>query len=289
VKSGTRIFWIGLAALAAPLCGTMFAQRVDTFRAQIRGGGGDRGKCTLEVDVDGVAEIEIKGDEGRMRTLSGAPSIWRRMECNQPLPQNPLEFRFSGVDGRGRQTLLRDPASNRGTAVVRIEDPQGGREGYTFDIEWRGAGGNDYRGDGGGGRGDGGLGRGDGGDGRGVDQGRDDGYRGDRDGRWNDEIRFTGRGDGYFKNFRGPDDRLYDCEVSVDRRGMVRVTFQNDRRSRSTFTGRLTRFDRYLVVADMSGRGVRGSMEIRLNGRDRVSEISMSAEGWERFELRWRQ
>jgi hypothetical protein len=37
----------------------------------------------------------------------------------------------------------------------------------------------------------------------------------------------------------------------------------------------------------MSGRGVRGSMEIRLNGRDRVNEISMSARGRERFELRW--
>jgi len=75
----------------------------------------------------------------------------------------------------------------------------------------------------------------------------------------------------------------------VDRRGQVTVTFQNDRRSRSTFTGRLTRFDRDLIVADMSGRGVRGSMEIRLNGRDRVTEISMSASGRERFELRWRR
>ena len=100
---------------------------------------------------------------------------------------------------------------------------------------------------------------------------------------------FTGRGDGNFNNFRGPDDRLFDCDVTVDRRGQVTVTFQNDRRSRSTFTGRLTRFDRDLIVADMSGRGVRGSMEIRLNGRDRVTEISMSASGRERFELRWRR
>jgi hypothetical protein len=281
----TKIVWIGVAGalmLAAPLCTTMFAQRVDAYRAQIRGGGGDRGKCTIEVQVDGVAEIEIQGDQGRLRTLSGNPSSWRRMECTEPLPPNPADFRFSGVDGRGRQTLLRDPGSNRGIAVVRIEDPQSGSEGYTFDIEWRGAG-NSYRPDG---------------PGRPIDPPRlepdrprdgprDDGYRGDRNGRWNDEIRFTGRGDGYFRDFRGPDDRLYDCEVTVDRRGQVTVTFQNDRRSRSTFTGRLTRFDRDLVVADMSGRGVRGSMEIRLAGRDRVNDISMSAEGRERFELRW--
>ena len=270
------------------LAGPMFAQQVATFRAQIRGGG-DHGKCTIEVDVDGVAEIEIQGDQGRKRTLSGNPAGWRRMECNQPLPPNPVDFRFSGVDGRGRQTLLRDPSSNRGVAVVRIEDPQGGHEGYTFDIEWRGEGGDFYRGNGPGP-----------GPGRPnnlpiappiVDRDRrdDDGFRRDRDGRWDDEIRFTGRGDGNFNDFRGPDDRLYDCEVSVDRRGTVAVTFQTDRRTRLTFKGRLTRFDRDLIIADMSGRGVKGSMEIRLNGRDRVTDISMSARGRDRFELRWRR
>ena len=263
MKSRNKTLWAGVASgllLAAP----MFAQKVDVFRAQIRGGGGDRGKCTIEVNVDGVAEIEIQGDQGRMRTLSGAASIWRRMECTEPLPLNPLEFHFSGVDGRGKQTLLRDPASNRGTAVVRIEDPQSGREGYTFDIEWRGAG----------------------------NVGPSPGPVGDRDRRddgprWDDEIRFTARGDGYFKNFRGPDEVLRDCQVSVDRRGMVTVTFQNARRSRLTFTGQLTRFEPGLIVADMSGIGVRGSMEIRRIGPDRVTDISMSAEGQERFELTW--
>jgi len=269
MKSKNRILRIGLSGgllLAAP----MFAQRVDTFRAQIRGGGGDRGKCTIEVQVDGVAEIEIQGDQGRMRTLSGNPSAWRRMECTEPLPLNPLEFHFSGVDGRGRQTLLRDPASNRGTAVVRIEDPQGGREGYTFDIEWRGAG---YVSPG-----------------PGPGRDRDDGPRsgpGPGGPRWDDEIRFVARGDGYFKNYRGPDEVLRDCEVSVDRRGVVTVTFQNARRSRLTFTGQLTRFDQRLIVADMSGIGVRGSMEIRRIGPDRITDISMSAEGRERFELSW--
>jgi hypothetical protein len=269
--------WISLAG-GFMLAGPTFAQQVATFRAQIRGGG-DHGKCTIEVDVDGVAEIEIQGDQGRMRTLSGNPAGWRRMECNQPLPPNPVDFRFSGVDGRGRQTLLRDPSSNRGVAVVRIEDPQGGHEGYTFDIEWGGGGG--YRPDG---------------PGRPIDppivdrDRRDDGgFRRDRNGRWDDEIRFTGRGDGNFNDFRGPDDRLYDCEVSVDRRGQVAVTFETARRTRLTFNGRLTRFDRDLIVADMSGRGVKGSMEIRLNGRDRVTDISMSARGRDRFELRWRR
>jgi Protein of unknown function (DUF3011) len=110
-------------------------------RANITGRRGDRGKCTIEVTVDGAAEVEVSGDAGRIRTLAGRPAEWRRFQCSDPLPRHPVEFRFVGVDGRGRVELVRDPRENRGVAVVRIQDPQGGREGYTFDLEWRGSGG----------------------------------------------------------------------------------------------------------------------------------------------------
>jgi len=53
------------------------------------------------------------------------------------MPGNPANFRFSGVDGRGRQELVRDPR-NGGVAVVRIEDRDNGSEGYTFDLTWSG-------------------------------------------------------------------------------------------------------------------------------------------------------
>ncbi len=106
-------------------------------RASIRGGGGDRGKCTIEVVVDGVADVEIRGDSAILRTVSGRPAEWRRFECTSAVPPNPTEFRFSGVDGRGRQELIRDPRSG-GVAVVRIEDKDAGAEGYTFDITWSG-------------------------------------------------------------------------------------------------------------------------------------------------------
>lgn len=112
-------------------------------RATIIGGGSGngKGKCTIEVNVDGSAEVEISGDIGQLRTLSGREASWRRFQCNAPLPAFPDEFRFVGVDGRGRVQLLRDPNSNRGRAVVRIDDPKSGREGYTFDLQWRGGGG----------------------------------------------------------------------------------------------------------------------------------------------------
>ena len=124
------------AALITPV-GAQSAER----RANLTGGGGnDGGKCTIEVSVDGAADVEIRGDRGFLRTISGQPAQWRRFECSGPIPVNPAEFRFSGVDGRGRQELVQDPRRASGAAVVRIQDVNGGAEAYTFDLVWRGGG-----------------------------------------------------------------------------------------------------------------------------------------------------
>jgi hypothetical protein len=130
-------FLLAVTALAA-ISGPLGAQ--EQRRAALRGGGGNQGKCTIEVVVDGAAEVEIHGDSAMLRTTAGLPAQWRRFECSAPMPANPPGFRFSGVDGRGRQDLIRDPR-NGGAAVVRIEDPQGGSEGYTFDVTWDNRGG----------------------------------------------------------------------------------------------------------------------------------------------------
>jgi hypothetical protein len=123
--------------LGAFAAGSAFAQS-SRIRANVRGGDSSSGKCTFEVNVDGVAEIEIHGDSGYLRTISGQPASWRRLDCSSHFPNNPGDFRFKGVDGRGRQTLVRDPRGSGGVAVIRIEDPQGGAEGYTGDITWSG-------------------------------------------------------------------------------------------------------------------------------------------------------
>jgi hypothetical protein len=87
--------------------------------------------------VDTAAEVEIRGDNASLRTIAGQPAQWRRFECTGPVPSNAVGFRFQGVDGRGRQNLVREPR-NGGAAVIRIEDTSGGAEGYTFDIMWGG-------------------------------------------------------------------------------------------------------------------------------------------------------
>lgn len=124
------------------VCLGVSSAQVQTRRASIVGSRGDEGKCTIEVRVDVAAEVEVTGDMGRIRTLSGQPANWVRFECSSPIPRNPADFRFKGIDGRGNVQLIRDPMSTRGTAVVRIDDPKGGSEGYTFDLLWRG--GSDY-------------------------------------------------------------------------------------------------------------------------------------------------
>jgi len=133
-----------LMILSVVVAVSLWGQRVtDRRSAEIRGGGGE-GKCTIEVVVDDSAEVEIRGTNAVIRTITGNPSTFRRFQCNQPMPERPYGFRFSGVDGRGRQQLVR-PAGDGGPAVIRIDDPKGGSEGYTFDITWSGGGYNSGR------------------------------------------------------------------------------------------------------------------------------------------------
>ncbi len=130
-------------SVSAALTSLLSAQNFQR-QANITGGGNsDQGKCTIEVVVDDVAQVEIRGATATLRNVSGQPAQWRRFECTGVMPANPTGFTFQGVDGRGRQTLVRDPRQG-GVAVVEIDDKDGGAEGYTFEIMWdsRGNGGN---------------------------------------------------------------------------------------------------------------------------------------------------
>jgi len=119
------------AAFAATLC----AQGMQRQATMVGGGNPNSGKCTIEVVVDGGAQVEIRGTSATLRDLNGQQPQWRRFECTGAMPSNPANFRFQGIDGRGRQTLTRDPR-NGGVAVVQIQDSSSGAEGYTFEITW---------------------------------------------------------------------------------------------------------------------------------------------------------
>jgi hypothetical protein len=113
-------------------------------RAIITGDSGN-GRCTVEVSVDHAAEIEISGDTGLLTTTAGQEALWRRFQCNAPLPRKPDSFRVVRTGGRGTVRLVQNPRSTRGRAVIQINDRQGGRANYTFDLQWRGAGGGGWK------------------------------------------------------------------------------------------------------------------------------------------------
>jgi hypothetical protein len=248
------------------------AAQSDYMRAQIKGGGGD-GKCTFEVEVDGVAEVQIRGDEGYLRTISGNPGRWRRLECNQTLPTSPNHFQFKGVDGRGRQSLVRDPNSNRGVAVIRIEDPKGGSEGYTGDILWQGGfgtssgtfGTEESRGAFGDERSNGAF---------GDSSSSGWGGQGWNDG-WGDTVKFDGRGLGSFDRDGGPRYDLRGVSVKVDRSsGRVSAIFDTDEgRATLSFIGRITRVDSDTIEADLV-EGNHRAAAAKASGRMRIRVIS---------------
>jgi hypothetical protein len=129
---------LGVFAALIPLTQGLHAQ---TFRQQAAiVGGGDAGRCTVEIVVDGVAEVAIRGNDATVTNLKGQAPRLRRFECNAFLPPNPEDFRFRGISGRGSQNLMNPPLQGQ-PAVVRIEDPQNGEDRYVFELSWRRGGG----------------------------------------------------------------------------------------------------------------------------------------------------
>jgi hypothetical protein len=62
-----------------------------------------------------------------------------------PTSGNIRNFRFRGIDGRGNPRLVQEPdRSNYYVAVVNVQDPKGGGEGYTFDLSWEWDGGGGF-------------------------------------------------------------------------------------------------------------------------------------------------
>jgi hypothetical protein len=131
-----RLSTFGILAMFAAV-GVGNAQVLQRRATMTGNGTVDHGQCRVEVLVDGAAEVEIRGMNATLRNLSGQPPQWRRFECNGTLPSNPPNLRYIGVDGRGRQELVRTPQNGGGT-VVRIQDPAGSSDVYAFDLMWSG-------------------------------------------------------------------------------------------------------------------------------------------------------
>jgi hypothetical protein len=130
-----RPLFMILAAAAA--LGTLSAQGLQRKASRARVGPGGGEGCTIDVVVDGAAEVEIRGDDAVLKNLSGQAPQFRAFDCSRPMPPNAPGFQFTVVDGRGRMELVRTPREG-GPVVVRIDDPQPGQGEYRFEITWAG-------------------------------------------------------------------------------------------------------------------------------------------------------
>jgi hypothetical protein len=90
----------------------------------------------VAVVVDGVADVEIRGDDATLHNISGQPPQFREFECSRPIPPNAA-VRFVAESGRGRQEMAR-ASREGGPVIVHIEDPEGGAGEYRFRLTWGG-------------------------------------------------------------------------------------------------------------------------------------------------------
>lgn len=97
------------------------------------------GRCEVRVWVDHLAELRMRGDQIFVRALEGSRSYDEGSSCNHPLPYNSIrDFQIRQMDGRNRVKLVQRPnRQNNFTALLSIDDNQGGGDHYAFEITWR--------------------------------------------------------------------------------------------------------------------------------------------------------
>ncbi len=96
------------------------------------------GRCILRVWIDDEADVELQGDQVRIRVIGGQAGRDDGSECSQPMPGGGFtRFQWRGIDGRGDVRLVQEPRpGNNYTAIVAIRDKRGGGEGYSFELSW---------------------------------------------------------------------------------------------------------------------------------------------------------
>lgn len=87
--------------------------------------------------VDIGAEVSIHDQRHHVVDMGGQGTREVGASFSSPLPEAQIAVSLRKVRGRGRVELVSTPgASNRHTAMVRIEDPKGGADDYEFELTW---------------------------------------------------------------------------------------------------------------------------------------------------------
>lgn len=97
------------------------------------------GRCEIHVWIDNRAEVRMRGETVYVKTLEGSKSRDEGSNCSQPLPLNSVrDFQVKQIAGRSRLAVAQEPSrANNFTALINIEDRQGGGDTYVFEVTWR--------------------------------------------------------------------------------------------------------------------------------------------------------
>jgi hypothetical protein len=259
-----RSWVIILAVLAAiPACAdTRFRARHMT-RNDVPAG---KGQCDIRLQVDGQAEVSVRGDMVIIHTISGQDARDDGSECDFPLPDHEVRgFSFQVVESRNEMHLAEPPSRrNDFAAMVQIRDSSNGFGRYRFRLSWETGPVSELQRDA--------AGR------------RDEGFTA------NNALNFRGRGLGEVRiNGNGPR-RLQDATINIDRGGKIVVSFHAEGPRPVVFTGALIGREEGRLKADMvteDGR-LHGPMYLTVDARQNVTNITMDAtDGQERLHLGW--
>lgn len=252
------------------------------------------GQFDLRVRVDGSADFRIQGSETRYVVFSGRPPIDAGSEFTQPIPNARFaSFTLEKRDGRGLIELREEPGPrNNYTALVHVEDREGGEDRYHATLRWVTTDGG-YRGD--------------------YSRG---GYRGDdprgRRGPWNERI---WRGEDLERgriDFPGNDRGLYNrarfgsLEFNARVNQTVVLKIRDDEVWAETLRGRPLREASYRFTQPLPQMRVQNLQLERLDGRGEIRVLEQPSarnnytasvlihdpEGGAdqyRFRLRWRR
>jgi hypothetical protein len=234
-----------------------------------------KGQCDIRLQIDGEAEVSVRGDMVYIRTISGRDGYDDgNSECNEPLPARDLQgFNFEVKESRNEIRLLAEPSRrNNFAAIVRIRDTSGGQGRYHFRLSWQLTGGG-----------------GSSGERRGFG-GPPDERRGGPGFSWNNTIDFRGQGRGTSTHSTYGVQRLSEVTINIDRGGRMVATFRADRGRPLSFTGSVMGSEEGRLKADVvsdDGR-LHGPMFISVDERRNVNSITLEAtDGRDRLRLTW--
>jgi hypothetical protein len=100
--------------------------------------GGSTGALQWRGQVDDVVEIRVQGRRVDYVTRSGATvrDVQTRVSGNG-LPDRDVNVTIRNAQGRGNVWVAQQPTGRNGyTAVIRVQDPQGGFGHYDFQASW---------------------------------------------------------------------------------------------------------------------------------------------------------